>query len=76
MPLADVVAATTSRPAAAIRREGELGSLADGREADVTVLELVRGEHRLDDAAGESVVAEEALVPRWVVRAGVPLEIG
>ena len=76
MPLADVIAATTSRPATAIRRQGELGSLADGRGADVTVLELVAGEHRLDDAAGESVVAEEILVPRWVVRGGVPLEVG
>ena len=76
MPLTDVIAATTSRAAAAIRREDELGSLAEGREADVTVLELVQGEHRLGDAAGESVVAGAVLVPRWVVRGGVPLEIG
>ena len=75
MPLEDVIAATTAAPARTLRRDGDLGSLAEGREADVTVLELVSGEHRLDDAAGESVVAEDVLVPRWVVRAGDPLEI-
>jgi dihydroorotase len=76
LSVADVVAATTSAPAVALRRAEELGSLAEGREADVTVLELVAGEHRLDDAAGETVVAEEILVPRWVVRAGEAMEVG
>jgi dihydroorotase len=76
MPLEDVIAATTSAPASVLRREDALGSLAQGREADVTLLELVPGKHRLDDAAGESVVADVLLVPRAVVRAGEPVEIG
>jgi dihydroorotase len=75
MPLADAVAAATSLPAVAVGRESELGSLAPGREADVTVLELVRGSWRLTDGADESVIADELVVPRWVVRAGTPLEI-
>jgi dihydroorotase len=75
MPLAEVVRATSSASAAAIGREDGLGSLAPGREADVTVLELVSGSHRLTDGAHESVVAAEALVPRWVVRAGRPFEL-
>ena len=75
MPLPDVVRATSSAAAAAIGREDGLGSLACGREADVTVLELVPGSHRLTDGAHESVVAAGALVPRWVVRAGKPFDL-
>ena len=37
-----VIEATTAAPARAIRREDTLGSLAVGREADITVLELAR----------------------------------
>jgi dihydroorotase len=75
MPLGDVVRASTSAPAAAVRRD-ELGSVAPGAPADLTVLELVRGVVPLDDAAGERVFAEEILVPRCVVRGGEPVELG
>ena len=40
MSLADVVAATTAAPAAAIRRSAEVGTLAPGATADVTGFEL------------------------------------
>jgi dihydroorotase len=70
LPLADVVRATTSAPAAALRWDDRIGSLAPGREADVTVLEVVRGERVLTDGEGVSVTAEEWLEPRHVVRAG------
>lgn len=76
MPLPDVVRATTSSPAAALRRADTLGSLAPGREADVTVLELVRGARALVDGAEVSETAAEWLEPRWVVRGGVALELG
>jgi dihydroorotase len=75
MPLGDVVRASTSAPAAAVRRD-ELGSVAPGAPADLTVLELVKGVVPLDDAAGERVFAEEILVPRCVVRGGEPVELG
>lgn len=75
MPLADVVRATTSAAAAAVRQDDRLGSLSPGREADVTVLELVDGPSRMTDGAHESVVAEQRLVSRFVVRGGTPLEI-
>jgi dihydroorotase len=70
VPLPDVVRATTSAPAAAVRAGEWLGSLAPGREADLTVLELLPGTWRLTDGAGETEVAEELLVPRFAVRAG------
>jgi dihydroorotase len=75
MPEADVVRATTSAAATAIRREDRLGSLSPGREADITVFELVDEPTRLTDGSYESVVAEQSLVPRWVVRRGEPFEI-
>lgn len=74
MPLTEVVRATTEAPASALRAADRLGSLAPGREADVTVLELAAGAWRLTDAANETVVARELLVPRLVVRGGAVLE--
>lgn len=75
VPLADVVRMTTAAPAAALRRGGELGSLEPGREADVTVLELVRGDRTLVDGEEASETAAAWLEPRWVVRAGEPIDL-
>ncbi len=76
MPIETVIEATTAAPARAVRRSDELASLAVGRGADVTVLELAHGEHELVDADGERVIAGEWLVPRWVIRAGEAIELG
>jgi dihydroorotase len=76
MDLPAVIEATTAAPARAVRREDTLGSLAVGREADITVLQLARGEHDLVDAGGEHEHANEWLVPRWVVRGGDTIELG
>src|SRR5262249_30604371 len=65
----EVVGAATAAPAAAIRRAGELGSLAPGSEADLTGFELRTGEWVLPDGAGESEAVETLVVPRLVVRA-------
>jgi dihydroorotase len=70
MSLTEVVKAATAAPAAAIRRAGELGSLAPGSEADLTGFELRTGEWALPDGAGESEAVETLIVPRLVVRAG------
>ena len=70
MSLGDVIRATTAAPAAAIRRSATLGSLAPGREADLTAFELREGAWRLTDGEGVSEVADQVVVPRLVVRAG------
>jgi dihydroorotase len=70
MSLAEVVAATTTAPAAAIRRPDEVGTLAPGRTADLTGFELRTGEWLLPDGAGDTEVVETLIVPRLVVRAG------
>jgi len=70
MSLAEVIRAATATPAAAIRRTGEVGSLAPGSGADVTGFELRTGEWALPDGAGETEMVEKLIVPRLVVRAG------
>jgi len=70
MSLAEVVAATTAAPAAAIRRSGEVGTLAPGCAADLTGVELRAGEWMLPDGAGDSEAVATLIVPRLVVRAG------
>jgi dihydroorotase len=75
MELPAVIEATTAAPARAVRRADAIGSLAPGREADVTVLELVEGEHDLVDAAEQHETATARLVPRWVVRAGEVVDL-
>jgi dihydroorotase len=50
MPLIDVIAAATSRPAIAIGRQDRCGSLAPGRRADIALLRQRTGEFALFDA--------------------------
>ena len=70
MGLDEVISATTSTPAAAIGKDGKIGAVAAGREADLSVFELRSGRWALPDAAGETEVVERLLVPRLVVKAG------
>jgi dihydroorotase len=74
MPLGDVIRATTSAPAAAVR-QGLLGTLAAGAGADLSVFELREGAWPLPDAAGATEVVERLLVPRMVIRAGHAREL-
>ena len=77
MPLADVIAAATSRVGTHLAHVAPagLGTLAPGAPGDLSLLELQRGsfpladgEHRLSDNVTE--IAGERLVARSVVRAG------
>jgi dihydroorotase len=68
--LADVVRMTTAAPAAALGRSGELGAIAPGREADLTVFDVVPGRWRFVDTLGTSFEGGQALVPVLTVRAG------
>ena len=70
MGLADVIRATTTTPARAVRRQDSVGALLPGREADISVLELRSGHWALPDAAGVTEIVEQVLVPRMVIRAG------
>jgi len=75
MELPDIARASTWSPARAVNRQQSLGSLSPGREADITAFELRAGSWALPDAAGATEVVERLLVPRFVVRRGVVLDI-
>lgn len=68
--LSDVVRMTTTNAAAALGRSGDLGALAVGREADVTVLDLVTGEFRFVDTIGTEFRGGYGIVPVQTLRAG------
>ena len=70
-PLAEVIAMATRNAAEAFGLAGELGSLAPGRVADVTVLAHDRGSWRVTDCLGSTIDIPERLRPELCLRAGV-----
>ena len=73
MPLAEVIKRTTLHPAKILRDEAEIGTLAVGSRADITVIERRAGRWPVTDAMGEVLWAAERLLPKLVVRAGATL---
>ncbi len=76
MPLADVIRRTTLNPAKILGEEDEIGTLAVGSRADITVLDRVAGAWPMTDSTGEVLNAEERLVPALVIRGGRVIEPG
>ena len=70
LELDEVVATVTSNCARLLRMEGEIGSLAPGTAADVSVLSLHHGRFKLTDNSGAEVVAEQLLYPECCLRDG------
>jgi dihydroorotase len=76
MELPEVIRATTATPAGAIGRERSMGTLAAGRDGDLTIFELRSGHWALPDAAGVTEVVERLIVPRMAVLAGTVHYLG
>ncbi|WP_213451311.1 amidohydrolase family protein [Rhizomonospora bruguierae] len=70
--LSEVVGMTTANAAKAIGLGDTLGAIAVGREADLTVLDVVTGEFVFTDTLKETFTGTTGLVPVRTVRAGVP----
>ena len=70
MTLPEILATVTSNPARMLRMEDSIGSLQVGREADVSVLEVLNGRFELADNSGVKVTASEMIVPAFALRAG------
>jgi dihydroorotase len=68
--LAQVVTMSTANPARAIGAAHRLGSLAVGRQADISVLELREGDWLVYDVLGESLRVRQAVVPFVTVKKG------
>jgi dihydroorotase len=75
LSLDEVVHMTTTAPARVLRGAADLGTLAPGAAADVTLLERQEGRFDVEDAVGEKVTLRERLVPAGVIRDGVALEL-
>ena len=72
----DVVRMTTSTPAAYLGIQDRAGSLQEGRTADISVLDVVKGRWLLADATGKSRVGTEALVPVVTIKGGRAIHPG
>jgi dihydroorotase len=70
LSLEQVVPMVTSNAAAMLGMSGEIGALAVGRAADISVLHDERGRFRLRDNEKNEVVAERLLRPAFCLRAG------
>jgi dihydroorotase len=68
--LADVVTMSTANPARAIGEEARLGSLAVGRQADISVLEIRDGDWMVYDVLGAGLRVSKAVVPFLTVKRG------
>lgn len=68
-PLSEVIAMVTNQAAKAIHKESTLGTLAAGREADISMLDIEDGSFTLDDGF-ETIIANKRIVAEGCWRAG------
>lgn len=78
LSLSDVIRMTTSAPAKVLGMSDNIGAIAEGREADLSVLDLADGDWLFRDATGAIARGRQALTPAFAVRAGevVPVDFG
>ena len=70
LSLPEVVRRVTATPAACIGRANELGTLAPGATADISLFRLQQGEFPLQDSAGQVEFGGTRLEPVAVIRTG------
>ena len=68
--LADVVRATTVSAAAALGLPDQLGAIAIGRDADLTILDVAEGDFAFTDTTGQAFRGGYGLAPVYTIRAG------
>ena len=76
--LEQTVRMVTEAPAKALGMQDQIGAIAVGREADLSIIEELNGSWRFQDSQGNSFTGEKALRPVHTIRAGelIPLEWG
>lgn len=65
-----IIAGVTCNPAKVLKKQDEIGSLAPGSRADITILDDVREPWEFRVRSGEKLTAERRLIPAYVVREG------
>jgi dihydroorotase len=68
--LSDVVRMTTTNAARGTGRSDQLGALAVGREADISIFDVVEGKWKFTDTIQHVFTGTKALVPVQTIRAG------
>ncbi len=76
MSLRDVILKTTLAPARALGREGQLGHLRPGAQADMVLFEVRNGEFQFIDTHLRARTGTRLIEPKLVVRNGIPFEPG
>ncbi len=74
LTLQQVIERATTVPAKVLGLSDEVGALRAGCSADVAVFAVEEGQFEFADSTGERVTGRQRLVPRLVLRAGVPVE--
>jgi dihydroorotase len=70
VPLPEIVRMATSNAAIMLGLEGEIGALAVGMPADLSVMRLIDGDWKLIDSERESLKAKTIIHPEFALRAG------
>lgn len=68
--LADVVKATTASAAALLGLQDEIGAIAVGRDADLSIIDVVEGDFTFTDTTGQAFRGGYGLVPVRTLKAG------
>jgi dihydroorotase len=69
-PLTDVVKAATASAAAALGLQNELGAIAVGRDADISIIDVVEDDFTFTDTTGQAFRGGYGLVPVRTLKAG------
>ncbi len=75
MPLPEVIRCSTVEPARAVRWDDRIGTLGQGRDADVAVFAIEAVDMDLEDCQSQMRRISQLLVPKAVWRAGEPAAI-
>jgi dihydroorotase len=70
LSMEEVIGMTTTNAAQALGMADTLGTIRVGREADLSILEMIEGEWEFVDSVGETMQGEKAIVPVVTIRAG------
>lgn len=68
--LEEVIHAATAAPAVMLRLSDQLGQIAVGRAADLSILKVVEGEYEFVDSENERLSGRQLLVPQYSIYSG------
>lgn len=71
LSLADIMKAVTTTPAKIMGLEGEIGTLAPGAAADVSIFKIIDKETVFEDTVGKTMVGKQLFKNQLTVRNGV-----